>query len=148
LFDNVRTEAGTLIYPKDPRHTANHAADYTANDRPYRASRSLTVSCTPLHSTRDTLGLACNWKKHGGSDSRRTNNIADHDNSIDFEMTTLRQREGIWLSQSAAMPPTIVMASASSPTIVMATTASVPSDLDDVTVSMADHRLLLGDRHC
>src|SRR5215212_9008050 len=45
------------------------------------------------------------------------------------------------------MPPTVVMAFASSPTIVVAPTASVPSHLDDVTIGLVDHRLLLGDRH-
>ena len=50
LFDDIGAEAGTLVYPKDPVYTANHAANDAANHGPNRASRSFTVPRPPLTS--------------------------------------------------------------------------------------------------
>src|SRR5215212_8206609 len=82
LFDDIRAEAGTLVYPEDPVYTPNHAADYAAYNRPDRASRSFTLSCTPLDSTGDALRLTHNWKKHRSHNSSSADKTADHNNSF------------------------------------------------------------------
>jgi len=82
LFDDIRAEAGTLVYPEDPVYTPNHAADYAAYNRPDRASRSFTLSCTPLDSTGDALRLTHNWKKHRSQNSSGADKTADHGNSF------------------------------------------------------------------
>lgn len=56
LFDDVGTEAGTLIDAED----AGYAADHATNDCPDRTSRSFTISRTLLDATGDTLGLGSN----------------------------------------------------------------------------------------
>jgi hypothetical protein len=82
LFDDIGSEAGTLVYPKDPVDTANDAADHAAYNCPDRASRSFTVSCTPLDSARDALGLTHNRKKHRSHNSSSADETADHGDSF------------------------------------------------------------------
>jgi hypothetical protein len=60
LFDDVGTEARTLIDAEDAGYAANNAADHATNDCSYRTSRSFTISCTLLDATGDTLGLGRN----------------------------------------------------------------------------------------
>jgi hypothetical protein len=60
LFDDVGTEARTLIDAEDAGYAANHAADHATNNCSYRTSRSFTISCTPLDATGNTLGLGSN----------------------------------------------------------------------------------------
>jgi hypothetical protein len=82
LFDDIGAEAGTLVYPKDPRYTAHDAAHDAAYNRPNRASRSLTIPCPSLNSAGDTLGLAYNWKKHCSHNSSSADKTANHDDSL------------------------------------------------------------------
>src|SRR5689334_14155945 len=84
LFDNIRTEAGPLVYSKNPSYTAHHAAHDSTDDRAHRPSRPFTISGAPLHSAGDSLGLAYSRKKDRGCNGRRSDKIADHDNSIDL----------------------------------------------------------------
>jgi hypothetical protein len=60
LFDDVGTEARTLIDAEDAGHAANNAADHATNNCSYGTSRSFTISCTLLDATGDTLGLGSN----------------------------------------------------------------------------------------
>jgi hypothetical protein len=86
LFDDIGAEAGTLVYPKDPRDTtddaADHAADHAAHHCPDRASRSFIVPCTALDSARDALGLAYDWKKNRSHNGSSADETADHGNSF------------------------------------------------------------------
>jgi len=52
LFDDIRTEAETLIDPEDTSYAADHATD-----RPARTSRPFTVLCTPLDAAANALGV-------------------------------------------------------------------------------------------
>jgi hypothetical protein len=60
LFDDIGTEARTLVDAEDAGYTADDAADHATNNCPYRASRSFTISCAPLDATGDALGLGSN----------------------------------------------------------------------------------------
>ncbi len=83
MFDDIGAETGTLVYPKDPVYTPNHAANHAANHGPKRASRSFTVPCSPLNSAGNSLGLAYNWKKkHRSHNSSSADKTADHDDSL------------------------------------------------------------------
>jgi hypothetical protein len=82
LFDDIGTEARTLLDPKDAGYAANDPADHATNDCPDRTCRSFTISCTPLNATRDTLGLGCNGKQHRDNNSSSSDKAADHDNSL------------------------------------------------------------------
>jgi hypothetical protein len=84
LLDDIRTEAGTLVYPKDSRHTTNDAADHPANNCPDRPSRSFTIPCTPLDSAGDALGLGRNGNEQCGNKGCGSDKIADHDSSLDW----------------------------------------------------------------
>jgi hypothetical protein len=64
LFDDIRTEARTLIDPEEAGSAADDAADHATHNRTDRSSRPFTISCTPLDATRDTLGLGRNGKEH------------------------------------------------------------------------------------
>jgi hypothetical protein len=82
LFDDIGTETGTLVHPKDARYTADHAADHAAYNRAHWASRSFSVPCTPLDSTGDALGLAYNWKKHRSHNGSSADKTTDHGDSL------------------------------------------------------------------
>jgi hypothetical protein len=60
LFDDVGTEAGTLVDAEHAGYAANNAADHATNNCPDGTSRSFTISCTLLDATGDTLGLGRN----------------------------------------------------------------------------------------
>jgi hypothetical protein len=98
LFDDIRAEAGTLVYPADLVYTPNHASDYAAYNRPDRASRSFTPSCTPLDSTGDAWRLTHNWKKHRRHNSSSADKTADHGKFLCFgglgEKTSRSRRKG------------------------------------------------------
>jgi hypothetical protein len=80
LFDDIRTEARTLINPEDAGYTANDAADYATNNGPDRTSR---LAGTPLNATRNTLGLACDGKEYRNNNGSSSDKTAVHDNSLD-----------------------------------------------------------------
>jgi hypothetical protein len=56
LFDDIRTEARTLIDPEDAGDTANDAPDHATNNRPDRTSRPFTIAT--LNATRNAWALA------------------------------------------------------------------------------------------
>jgi hypothetical protein len=82
LFDDIRTEARTLIDPEDAGYAANDATDHAANNCSDRTSRPFTISCTPFDTTGDTLGLGRNWKQHRGNNGSGSNTTADHGDSL------------------------------------------------------------------
>jgi hypothetical protein len=83
LFDDIRTEAGTLIYPEDAGYAANDPSDHATNYGPDRTCCPFTVSCTPLDAARDTLGLGCNGKQRGeNNNSSSSGKTTVHDNSL------------------------------------------------------------------
>jgi hypothetical protein len=82
LFDDIGTEARTLIDPEDAGYAASDAAEHASNDCSDRTSRPFTISRAPLDATRDTLGLGCDGKQHRDNNSSSSDKAADHDNSL------------------------------------------------------------------
>ena len=82
LFDDIRTEARTLIDPEDAGYTANDAADHATNNGPDRTSRPFTIAGTPFNATRNTLGLACDGKEYRDNNGSGSDKTAVHDNSL------------------------------------------------------------------
>jgi hypothetical protein len=83
LFNDIRTEARTLIDPEDAGYTGNDAADHATNNGPDRTSRPFTIAGTPLNATRNTLGLACDGKEYRDNNGSSSDKTAIHDNSLD-----------------------------------------------------------------
>jgi hypothetical protein len=105
LFDDVSTEAGTLIDPENAGHAANDAADYASNNCSNRTSRSFTISRTPLDPTRDALGVGCYGKERRGNNSSGSDKTADHGNSFDEKQKSTSAQRTIGSGPLSLMTP-------------------------------------------
>ena len=81
MLDDVGVETRALIDAQNAVDAANHTTDHAANDGTHRAGSPFALSRSSFNSSRNTLGLRNDWKRHHGEKGSNSDETADHGNS-------------------------------------------------------------------
>jgi hypothetical protein len=78
LFDNVATEARSLIRTQNAGHAADYTAHGTTDDRAHRTRGSLALAGATFNASGHALRRYCHWNECERGYNRRPENLPIH----------------------------------------------------------------------